>query len=1002
MKRIAEKLSINLGMSCEECELLLKNALHSDNPEQELFDILGEDGIGDISSLLSSKKDRWKVPSEHIVKSFDTHVDSIMAPKIGRNTTDLYDEYILEAAEKAKEIPLVGVERISSRFREVFQEYKTFNQVQSLVFESIYMRKENVLVSAPTGAGKTDIALLGIVKHLEGEPRHIESKIAYIAPMKALAGEITEKFKRRLPKRVEEYTGDSSLTKEEIEGTTLLICTPEKFDLSTRKLSSYLNETIGMVILDEVHILNETRGAVIESIVTRMKMLEKRQQKRIRIIGISATLPNPVDVAEFLSVSIKNFHVFSREYRPVPIRYSVIGTRKTVDMSLGEYMKRLDTREKMVYTLFEKLESFLKENHQVIIFVHTRGDCLRVAEEISELVGEERNALPEHILLPANIEDIYKKGIGIHHAGLTKETRRFIEEAFREKRIQLLVCTSTLAWGVNLPARVVVIFGTSYYSPETCKREDISILDVQQMFGRAGRPQYDTQAVGMLITEHTSLTKYVRMLRAEDPIESVLLRTLPARMCAEMYLRHIRSQQEAIEWMKSTFLWVRMKKAPEKYGTICTEKENALNDYTLLTIERLKSLDLVSSDCQVTELGRVISHYSITEYTLLAWNELLGKKQEKALLYFTEAEEFAAFPIRADDRNGLGLKGSQEEIDKEVKIKILLDKHIQKRILKGYTLAMDQRQLLDNADRLLTGLSEYFQYKKHFHMSDRALYIKKQLERSGKQVEMLSTSLSLSHKPNSIYFSAPITGLIYMKENGATIRITRAFGMKEYLITSSKHLIGIAPIEKKLIINSRIEVVPVRAFSEYEIWLVDSSLSKICGYSLSFSEVPQEQESTDIEFRNPDNIQVCTLPRVSNQEFRELLIQMVYEELKRRAPLKEKVAIIVPEENDEKLYQNVLKMLSITEKVSFEPVGRVFSGNNGITTSGKQNVFPWLVCITSVQAMHSMPPKCKYIFCGFSRNGILYKESILRRVYGQSVLIYEREHEAEYIKQRYT
>lgn len=83
----------------------------------------------------------------------------------------------------------------------------------------------------------------------------------------------------------------------------------------------------------------------------------------------------------------------------------------------------------------------------------------------------------------------FYNGIGIHHAGLLRGDRKLSELMFADGAIKVLCCTATLAWGVNLPAHSVVIKGTDVYNPVKGKNVDLSILDVQQIFGRAGRPQ---------------------------------------------------------------------------------------------------------------------------------------------------------------------------------------------------------------------------------------------------------------------------------------------------------------------------------------------------------------------------------------------------------------------------------------------------------------------------------------------------------------------------------
>ena len=168
--------------------------------------------------------------------------------------------------------------------------------------------------------GKTDVALLTILRCLSSLastpllpnspaklPPASTYKIIYVAPLKALAAEITLKFAKRLGwagVKVRELTGDMKMTKQEIEETGVIVTTPEKWDVVTRKGAGTgdgeVADKVKLLIIDEVHLLHEDRGAVIESIVARTLRQVESSQNLIRIVGLSATLPNYVDVADFL------------------------------------------------------------------------------------------------------------------------------------------------------------------------------------------------------------------------------------------------------------------------------------------------------------------------------------------------------------------------------------------------------------------------------------------------------------------------------------------------------------------------------------------------------------------------------------------------------------------------------------------------------------------------------------------------------------------------------
>jgi activating signal cointegrator complex subunit 3 len=200
---------------------------------------------------------------------------------------------------------LVNVPEALAKHSELLQAMtgvSTLNRLQSAVFPAAFKSNENLLVCAPTGAGKTNVALLTILREIVAvkEHRQLDFKVVYVAPMKALAAEVVEKFSARLrPLKllVREFTGDMSLTRKEAIETHVLVTTPEKWDVVTRKSGSELSDAVTLFIIDEIHLLHDDRGAVLESIVARTLRLSEAAQRVIRLVGLSATLPNYEDVA---------------------------------------------------------------------------------------------------------------------------------------------------------------------------------------------------------------------------------------------------------------------------------------------------------------------------------------------------------------------------------------------------------------------------------------------------------------------------------------------------------------------------------------------------------------------------------------------------------------------------------------------------------------------------------------------------------------------------------
>ena len=220
---------------------------------------------------------------------------------------------------------------------------------------------------------------------------------------------------------------------------------------------------------------------------------------------------------------------FGAEYRPVPLLQTFIGVTKTNVTERNTLMTQI---------AYDKALGAIRRGKQVMVFVHARNDTVRTARALLERARELNDAeafLPDLEAIPQyklyakevgkaksnEVKELFGGGFGIHHAGLLRGDRSLSERLFANGLINVLVCTATLAWGVNLPAHTVIIKGTQLYDPERGAFKDLGVLDVMQIFGRAGRPQYDTNGgEGIIITQHAKLAHYLQMLTQALPIES--------------------------------------------------------------------------------------------------------------------------------------------------------------------------------------------------------------------------------------------------------------------------------------------------------------------------------------------------------------------------------------------------------------------------------------------------------------------------------------------------
>ena len=651
---------------------------------------------------------------------------------------------------------LVPVEKLPKFFRKAFP-FDFFNEIQSTVFETALFTSENILISAPTGAGKTNIALMTILKEvfrqlneIYGDIENIEAadlakikwnfKIVYLVPLKALANEIVNKFEtllKFLRIKVNEFSGDVNLTKEQIEETTLFIAIPEKWDLFTRK-----NETIysivNLIIIDEIHIINEDRGRVLECIIARAKDASFKMQKKTRYVGLSATMPNYQDIADFIEVPPKGLFFFDSSYRATPLTMKFLATT----IRTNNYFEQKKTENEITY---DKIIEFLNKGKQVLVFVHSRNETSNFCQEILKLAQENDQ---EHMFVAqrsklfataANnfhnplLKRVTQYGLGFHHAGLIRKDRNMVEKLFAEKNMNVLVSTSTLAWGVNLPAYAVIIKGTQYYDATKGGLVNIGVLDIQQMFGRAGRPQFDTEGVGVIVSTKETLEHYVKLLQNQIPIESKLLKYLEDSLNAEISMGNIRNLSDGVAWLKSTYLAVRM-------GVSCINKDVLENEFYSLVnsaYERLNNFKIIrylkdTGNVHATELGRIASRYYMSYITIAKFNNLLNDAMTDADFFnlFSESEEFNSLKIYPEEIKELDeLKGLCPVKTDNKAITLLFVYLHGFSEFKNSSLYMDSNYIADNASRVMRAMYEISVHKRLVYTSKMVLNYVKATER---------------------------------------------------------------------------------------------------------------------------------------------------------------------------------------------------------------------------------------------------------------------------------
>lgn len=365
--------------------------------------------------------------------------------------------------------------------------------------------ERSAVMAVPTAAGKTLVAELCMLRSILLE----RGKCLYIVPLRALASEKYEEFRQRYERlgvKVGISTGDFDTADPRLATYDILVATSEKVDSLLRHRAKWLADIVTVAVLDEIHLLDDPdRGPTLEILITRLRQVNPR----LRILALSATIRNSDEIAEWLGAEL-----IKSDWRPVPLRKGVY-----VD---GEIIFD-DGSKKKVRVRGSDLESLahdvLSDGGQLLVFVNTRKSAQSAAEVLSsvsraylsqhereklrKVASEIESALGEPTRTCRLLASCVRDGSAFHHAGLHHLQRRAVELGFKSNLIKIICATPTLAAGVNLPARRVVIRDYRRYV-EPYGLLPIPVMEFHQFCGRAGRPQYDRFGEAVLIAHSRS------------------------------------------------------------------------------------------------------------------------------------------------------------------------------------------------------------------------------------------------------------------------------------------------------------------------------------------------------------------------------------------------------------------------------------------------------------------------------------------------------------------
>ena len=461
---------------------------------------------------------------------------------------------------------------------------------------------ENVVAAVPTASGKTLIAELAMLSAVERGGTAL-----YIVPLRALASEKKAEFERW-----EEYgvtvgvsTGNYESDGEWLGSRDIVVATSEKVDSLVRNGAPWIDD-LSCVVSDEVHLVDDrNRGPTLE--VTLAKL--RRLNHGLQTVALSATVGNAPEIADWLDAELVD-----SDWRPIDLKTGV-HFGNAINFADGSQREvPVDSGGKQTPAL---VDDTLEEGGSSLVFVNSRRNAEAAARrqaDVTErhLTDDERDelaAIADEVTGVSDTETsddlaaVVRKGAAFHHAGLSAEHRSLVEDAFRDRLLKAICATPTLAAGVNTPSRRVIVRDWRRYDGEFGGMKPLDILEVHQMFGRAGRPGLDPYGEAILLAnDHDTMDElFERYVHADpEPVQSKLARepAMRTHLLATVASGFARSRDGLLEFLDRT-LYAAQSDTTERLESVVDS-----------VIEYLVANDFVErsdGDLAATNLGHTVS-----------------------------------------------------------------------------------------------------------------------------------------------------------------------------------------------------------------------------------------------------------------------------------------------------------------------------------------------------------------------------------------------------------
>ena len=490
-------------------------------------------------------------------------------------------------------------EGVPEHFRE--QGIEELYPPQAEAVEAGVAEGESVVASVPTASGKTLVAELAMLTSVARG-----GKALYIVPLRALASEKRAEFEA-----FEQYgidvgvsTGNYDSDGDWLAQKDVIVATSEKVDSLVRNGAQWVDD-LTCVVADEVHLVDDShRGPTLEVTLAKLRKLNANLQT----VALSATVGNADEIADWLDATLVD-----STWRPIDLRKGVL-YGQALHLDDGSKTQISRGNEKATAAL---VEDTLTDEGSSLVFVNSRRNAEAAARRLSDVTrdyldAEERDRLQEvaaeirdasDTQTSDDLADAVAKGAAFHHAGLASDHRELVEDAFRDRLVKVIAATPTLAAGGNTPSRRVIVRDWRRYDGDVGGMAPLDVLEVHQMFGRAGRPGLDPYGEAVLIANsHDELDElFDRYVWADpEPVRSKLAAepALRTHILATVASGFADTEDELVSFLERTLYATQT----DETGRLETVTENVLQ-----YLERNEFLEREDGDLRATGLGHRVS-----------------------------------------------------------------------------------------------------------------------------------------------------------------------------------------------------------------------------------------------------------------------------------------------------------------------------------------------------------------------------------------------------------